>query len=692
MMIATVLLLCCASLAPAQEADAGKAREFEQALQRVQTRMERGDWKAARVQLEHALEAHAGGDYVLGHLGRIELALQRCAFWEDRGELDPVELLRGEVRRFNRGTAQLELHYEEGAPHDFEQRGLALVHAVEFSGPYSIEVEGRGTATVVVCATPESSIQVSFSRTFYLGRDHPKHGKPVERKVTVLSRLRGADGREVSEEQTKEFTTPARSQDQRFEVAVSDRRVTASFGGRRVISVEKPTDLWGSLALPLGGPQGTITIEGRAEVWLDRKRDESFRAGWAEFEAGWKLAEHLPPWMREALSGSATTASSTSGASQAGREPSELPQASIRIWNETVHALDARDFDTVLARTSELIEAEPEVPGVRFLRAQALFALKRRAEAIEALEPCRERFPAFLDGMSYLARLYLVSGRFADVEATIAAAVGAGVAPGELQAIAVTASKALQGPIWSEKHTYESRHYRVSSDISKERCRQVAHELEQTHRHISSRLRAGEHEQGRKFQVFAFAGQASYLDYIEDVFEGRGEFTQGMYSTYLKQLLVLDSEPRETFEHTVRHECFHQWLDSLVDEPPIWLNEGLAEYFAAARTPQGSWRDGRLNEQRAQHLRERRGALTPLSVFLFLDPASFMRDGPDNYAQAWALVHHLRHSSVENRGRFERLMKGLLEGRPNEEVLEAVFPRSDLGRLERELADFVAGL
>jgi hypothetical protein len=33
---------------------------------------------------------------------------------------------------------------------------------------------------------------------------------------------------------------------------------------------------------------------------------------------------------------------------------------------------------------------------------------------------------------------------------------------------------------------------------------------------------------------------------------------------------------------TVRHEGFHQYLDRMLPETPVWLNEGTAEYFETA--------------------------------------------------------------------------------------------------------------
>lgn len=666
------------------------AQVFAQELERAQVKMSQGKWKSARVQLERALASHEDKSYVLAHLGEIELILKRCAYWESSDDVKVESFFKGELLSYSSGNGNVKVRYPDGSDNDFTQRGMALVHDIEFSGAYSIEVVDGSENSIVVCATPDSSYQVTFSRTFYLGKNHPKHKKPTERKVTITSKTRDAKGQWITEEKTKDFTTPRTDSRKDVKVSVSSNSVTAYFNGKSRLSVKKPRDLWGQLALPLGEVNGTIVLTGDASSYIKSKQDEAFEKGWKTFERRWRPEKHLPGWLVHASRSWAP--GEEKAESETRLNPSDLSQEQVRLWNTAVEALQGGDFGQALEKLGRLAEEEPRLAAAHFLRAQALVALKRRPEAIEALAPCLESFPDYLDGMGYLARLHLVAGQFDEVLQVVSRGIEAGIRPAEFQAISITANKAIHGPAWSEKHDYQSRHYTVASDISPERCRQVAMELEETYRYISRRMGVGEHAENRKFQVYAFSGQASYLDYIEDVFEGKGEFTQGMYSNYLKQLLVLDSEPRETFMHTVRHEGFHQYFDSILDDPPIWLNEGLAEYFAASRTPQKTWRDGRTNEGRLAHLRSRPTVglapiekLKPLRDFIIVSHTLFMAEGPDNYAQAWAFVHYLRHSTVENKGRFKTLMDELLAGSTNEAALDRAFDGVDWKALDREL-------
>ncbi len=687
--------LALAPIGSAQvEVDAQRVA-FERELERVRKKMEQGDWKVARKRLESALGEHAEAPYVFAHLGEIELALKRCEFWKDRPEPDISGLLKGELRSSDRRTGRIELHYEKDRPHDFQRAGMATLLPIEFSGPYKIESSEGTSPTLLVCCRGQESIQVSFGRVFHLGINNPAHKKPTQRWVKIISNLRGRDGKIERKLKEKDFTSKRGLDKEIFEVRVTGNQVRAYFNGKSLLSAAKPRDLWGSIAVTAGGPYNTLDIEGVATGWLQRKVDESFRDEWTEFERSWVLADHVPAWLAEKVREDPTpldTATETHGL------PAEASKGDVRKWNRAVAQIDRGRYDLALRAMDELTEKGLECGQVIRLRAVALRGLRRSAEALELLFRCVERYPDLHQARHDLARTLLVNGRFEEALTVVADAIEAGAPPMGLQPISITANKALHGPAWSGKSVYSSRHYTVSSDLSEAICRTVALELEETFRHVSRRLGFGEHVEGKKFQVYVFSGEASYLDYIEDVFEGRGDNTLGMYSFYLKQLLVLDSPRRADFMHTVRHEGFHQFLDAQLETPPIWLNEGLAEYFAAARTDT-SWRDGKLERRRLEVLRTPRPGrskleqrLTPLSAFLHLESGAFMRNASYNYAQAWAFVHFLRHTSRENRTRFDSLIESLRAGVANRKAIESAFEGCDLDELDVEFREYVEGL
>ena len=664
------------------------AEAFEQELDRVQKKMEDGEWEQALRRLERALESHADASYVLAHLGRIELALKRCTFWQGHGEVDLAEGLHGELEYdLRRGT--IKLSYEPEAPTDFQAQGMAKVLPVVFDGPYSIELEDGPDPSVIVCARGQESTSFAFSRVFYLGVGNPGHKKPTERSVRLRRRYLDPRGELQEEDKTKDFTSKRNLESRTYRVAVSGTSVKASFNGKSLLSCRKAPDLWGQVAFALTIPKSRITIEGEASGWLQARLDSLVEADWKRFEAGWSLEPHLPPWLRAAQSGSQEAARPL----ESGLLPADLSGADLEDWNRAVELVGAERYAGARDVISRLLARQPElVEGYRLLSVTWV-GERRRAEALTALRRGAERVPGSLPLRRSLAEAQLMSGEFEACLDEVAQAIASGFAASEFQELSVTANKALHGPAWSSKSEFESRHYRVSSDLSRDLCRKIALELEETFRHVSRRLALGEHLEERKFQVYVFSGSGRYLDYISDVFGGRGENTLGMYSPALKQLLVLDSTDSDMLLHTVRHEGFHQLLDSELERPPLWLNEGLAEYFAAAREERGGWRDGKLNEGRLAALKSaRRGTLVPLERFLFQSPAEFMRTPGPSYAQAWGLVHFLRHSSRENRDCLEALLSNLQGGQDNRTAIESAFAGRDLAVLDADLAEFLAKL
>ncbi len=675
-----------AAPAGAQNDSAG-AVAFGRELERVQQRMDRAEWKAARRQLDLALEAHTGERYVLGRLGEVELVLKRCAFWEHKGALDVASLVEGQLVRSDAARGTLTLRYGAGEFPDFDAQSSALIFDVEFSGPYEFEVSGDTDASVAVCAGPGSMAQLTFGLVETSGPGLKRD--QVRRFVQLKGQWRDARGERA------EFVV---DEDAAGVIAVSvqETQVKATFDGRSVLAISKPRDLWGTLAFaPSRPPRGAYSVEGEAIGWHQRQRDVVFQREWPAFEAQWSLADSVPSWIATALAGP-KHAGLPAGGKPRGVEPEELSQSLVPRWNALADATKTKDLETVAREAKWLLRREPDLGIAALLGAQALEGLRQRDDAIAMLTTCVERHPAYFDAAHYLSRLLLVSGRFQASLDVIAGAIQSGLPAHEFQEIAVTATKGLRGPAWSGKFAFSSRHYDVASDLSRDACREVANELEESLRQVSRRIGVDLGVPSQRFQVYVFSGNGSYRDYLDDVFDVRLEHTQGMYSPFLKQLLVLRTDPLDEFHRTARHEGFHQLLDSVMAAPPLWVNEGLAEYFAGLKAPDGRWDDGRVLDSRLQTLqtagRSLRDKLVPLQVFVRFSQPQFMQDGRWNYAQAWAFIHYLKHSSVKNEDALEALLAELMKGTSHDEAIDKAFGGLDWRALDAGLLAHIEAL
>ncbi len=94
----------------------------------------------------------------------------------------------------------------------------------------------------------------------------------------------------------------------------------------------------------------------------------------------------------------------------------------------------------------------------------------------------------------------------------------------------------------------------------------------------------------------------------------------------------------------LRHEVTHCYLHAVVPNLPLWLDEGLAEYFEVARGRHG------LNRDHLEHLARRlqSGNWKPdVARLEALDPTVDMIQ--EDYAESWAWVHFLLETGGEHR-------------------------------------------
>lgn len=146
----------------------------------------------------------------------------------------------------------------------------------------------------------------------------------------------------------------------------------------------------------------------------------------------------------------------------------------------------------------------------------------------------------------------------------------------------------------------------------------------------------------------------------EVVLEERPEFPN-------RRAFFVESDTRlEVYAHwggyvgeDLRHEVTHAYLHSVLPNIPLWLDEGLAEYFEVPRGRHGLNHD-HLNRIVARPPVEPKGAVTPptspreslyrlpdLARLESLPANQFLPQ--DDYAECWAWVHFLLESSSETK-------------------------------------------
>ncbi|MDT5293914.1 MAG: hypothetical protein QOJ76_794 [Acidobacteriota bacterium] len=240
-----------------------------------------------------------------------------------------------------------------------------------------------------------------------------------------------------------------------------------------------------------------------------------------------------------------------------------------------------------------------------------------------------------------------------------------------------------------------SQNFLVEGPARERELRRVAVRLEE-YRAAFSRLLSGEHfDAGVPTTVVVFPDDSAYRPF-KPLFRGQaassvaGYFQPGAEVNYIT--LALDAGSARD-SSTLLHEYTHLLVNNYFRDAPLWLTEGLAEFYSTARVSADK-RRVTLGEPPSIRTRALQGAtLLPLSTLFAVGHESpyYSEEGKRGlfYAESWALVHYL----IEVRGgerrdglaRFTTLLAG---GASIEDGLRQAFG-ANVAEIEAGLGSYV---
>ena len=156
-------------------------------------------------------------------------------------------------------------------------------------------------------------------------------------------------------------------------------------------------------------------------------------------------------------------------------------------------------------------------------------------------------------------------------------------------------------------------------------------------------------------------------------------------------LLRLDGEEEQHPFATIYHEYTHLQIGDAIEWMPLWLNEGLAEFFQNTDIGGNEARLGQPSQDDLEYLAQNR--MIPLDVLFRVDAKSpFYHEeqkGSVFYAESWALAHYLETSDVLNHtnhvGQYMEMVS-----QHQDPVTAAQTAFGDLKQLQKTLQDYTA--
>jgi len=158
-----------------------------------------------------------------------------------------------------------------------------------------------------------------------------------------------------------------------------------------------------------------------------------------------------------------------------------------------------------------------------------------------------------------------------------------------------------------------------------------------------------------EFDVYLFESKSAYREYLAEHFPDaparRALFVQsegrGQVYAYQQKELAID----------LRHECTHALLHSALPEVPLWLDEGLAEYFEEPASTRVFEHPHLTSVRRNQWL----WGIAPLDKLEQMQQVDEM--GRREYRDACAWVHFLLHGPEEAQEVLVEYLGDLRSGR-----------------------------
>jgi tetratricopeptide (TPR) repeat protein len=238
----------------------------------------------------------------------------------------------------------------------------------------------------------------------------------------------------------------------------------------------------------------------------------------------------------------------------------------------------------------------------------------------------------------------------------------------------------------------QSPHFVVLTDSSEKQARRLAGQFEQMRSVFHLLMPNATADVGSPIVVLALKDRKAFQALEPAPYLAKGQldlagiFLHAPDKNYI--LLRLDAEGEHPFD-TVYHEYTHLMM-SKATWLPLWLNEGLAEFYQNTDIHDKEVLLGQASSYDILYLRQNR--LLPLATLLKVDYTSPYyheeQKGSVFYAESWALTHYIEiNDRQKNTHHLQDYAQLLIKGEDPVSAAQHAF--GDLNQLQRALQEYV---
>lgn len=239
----------------------------------------------------------------------------------------------------------------------------------------------------------------------------------------------------------------------------------------------------------------------------------------------------------------------------------------------------------------------------------------------------------------------------------------------------------------------EFQNFTIIGTGSDKKLKQVGNKLEQFRETLSLLLPNAKLNSSLPTTVYAFEYFETFKSYLSN--ENKKKSIGGYFTTTSESnVIVLPIENRGyDIYDTIFHEYFHYVMSKNLKKAPVWLNEGLAEYYSTfdINDDGTKFKLGLPVSDSIGELRNRSFiSLETLFAVNHKSPEYNERNKVGVfYAESWALVHFfLQGNNGQRKTQFDKFVNLISADVPAKDAFQKAF-QTDYKQIEKELRDYI---
>jgi TonB family protein len=242
-------------------------------------------------------------------------------------------------------------------------------------------------------------------------------------------------------------------------------------------------------------------------------------------------------------------------------------------------------------------------------------------------------------------------------------------------------------PEWVEVRT---PNFIVVSNAGEKQARKVAVQFEQVRTVFRQLLENANKHPSPPVTILAVKDEASMRELLPEFWTKGHSHPAGLFSTRLNNFYAAVQLDGHNPYDTIYHEYYHTISVPYVPNLPVWLSEGLAEFYGHTEITENDVRMGEADALSLQELRN--NTFIPLDVLFKVDQSSPYYNEANKtsifYGESWVLAHYLLIGDrMAHRPMLDAYLNAL--GQVSDPYEAAKMAFGDLHKLQSDLQTYI---